>query len=334
MSRVLYVATEPSAGMVPFAAALINDATAKDAHIYAVSVSGLGFDYESLISGKVTLCNIPYPENKLIRTFHKFFPINIFHAIKNIVMREEIDELWLLTGEYGLTMCFAHVLKRLCKVVFMVHDLEPHPDNDYSIKNLFFSNFFKFMTRKAIRVYDNLVTCSKSQFDTLKTRFQHKDVQFIPFPSMVTENMKSDSQQCPELDSEEKFILFFGRVDYYKGVDILYNAFLDSAASDKYKLVIAGKGGFMFDRRKDEKNVIRINRFIEDPEVSWLFQHASAVVYPYRQATMSGVLTIAHYFKTPAIASDVPFFAENACGDDVLFEKGNGVDLCSKLNNL
>ncbi len=44
--------------------------------------------------------------------------------------------------------------------------------------------------------------------------------------------------------------------------------------------------------------------------MSNLFNNAKAVVYPYLSATQSGVLTLAFYFGTPLLASDVPFFKE------------------------
>ena len=91
----------------------------------------------------------------------------------------------------------------------------------------------------------------------------------------------------------KEYILFFGTVDKYKGVDLLVDAYCNLTCKS-LKLVIAGRG---FDIETHNENIIRINRFIEDEEVAYLFKKAKFIVYPYRSATMSGVLSLAYYFK-------------------------------------
>ena len=123
-------------------------------------------------------------------------------------------------------------------------------------------------------------------------------------------------------------ILFFGTVDHYKGVDLLIEAYDQKVFHDKHKLVIAGKGRHYV---TDNKNIIRLNRFIEDAEVRDLFTKAAIVVYPYRSATMSGVLSLAFYFRKKVVMSDVPFFKEYANRDSLFFKAGNVEDLADKL---
>ena len=67
------------------------------------------------------------------------------------------------------------------------------------------------------------------------------------------------------------------------------------------------------------------NRYIKDTEVSYLYQHAHCVVYPYISATQSGVLSLAFYYNTPLLASDVPFFKSSleSEGTGLLFKNGD-----------
>ena len=70
--------------------------------------------------------------------------------------------------------------------------------------------------------------------------------------------------------------------------------------------------------------------------MAYLFNHAKAVVYPYISATQSGVLTLAFYFGTPILASDVPFFKE-LIDDDIngmLVRCGDENDLRKSLLDL
>lgn len=114
-----------------------------------------------------------------------------------------------------------------------------------------------------------------------------------------------------ELQNTSDYILFFGAVDHYKGVDILISAYNRHPESDKHKLVIAGLGNL---DKITEPNIIRLNRFIEDAEIRDLFTKAAIVVYPYRSATMSGVLSLAFYFRKKVVMSDVPFSKNTPTG--------------------
>ena len=79
-----------------------------------------------------------------------------------------------------------------------------------------------------------------------------------------------------------------------------------------------------------------INRYIKDSEVAYLYQHAQCVVYPYISATQSGVLSLAFYFQTPVLASNVPFFKSiiEPFGTGLLFENGEVEDLKKQLLSL
>lgn len=96
---------------------------------------------------------------------------------------------------------------------------------------------------------------------------------------------------------KKKYILFFGRIEKYKGIDILYKSFCESQELQKeYTLVIAGKGRFLMQQNERNLNILFINRYIKDTEVGYLFKNAAAVVYPYISATQSGVLSLSCFF--------------------------------------
>ena len=128
----------------------------------------------------------------------------------------------------------------------------------------------------------------------------------------------------------KEYILFFGTVDKYKGVDLLVDAYCNLTCKS-LKLVIAGRG---FDIETHNENIIRINRFIEDEEVAYLFKKAKFIVYPYRSATMSGVLSLAYYFNKKVLASTIPFFEDNATLNVVLFKVNDIDDLERKMKSL
>jgi glycosyltransferase involved in cell wall biosynthesis len=128
------------------------------------------------------------------------------------------------------------------------------------------------------------------------------------------------------LDSEYRYLLFFGFIRAYKGLDLLIKAFADKRLrKKKLKLIIAGE--FYEDdtpyrqliKLYDlENDVIIHDHFIKDNEVPLYFGVADLVVQPYKSATQSGVTQIAFHYEKPMLVTDVgglrEIVADRVCG--------------------
>ena len=125
-----------------------------------------------------------------------------------------------------------------------------------------------------------------------------------------------------------RYILFFGRIDQYKGVDLLKEAFSQSNARKKgINLVVAGKGKKMFNTEiRDDERIILLNRYISNEELATLIYHSIFVVLPYRSATQSGCVFSAFAFGKPILATnvgDLPLQIGESCG---MIVEPNSVD--------
>ena len=118
------------------------------------------------------------------------------------------------------------------------------------------------------------------------------------------------------LRTDEKVILFFGRITPYKGLEYLIAAFRQLiACGEDYRLMIAGRpdncekywSALREDLRKEvEGGQVVLNAdFIPDEETEVYFKAADAVILPYRQIYQSGVLFLGHSFGLPVLAADV-----------------------------
>ncbi len=98
-------------------------------------------------------------------------------------------------------------------------------------------------------------------------------------------------------------VLFFGRLLRYKGLEYLLEAFrgLDPA---RFNLTIAGEGD-LSGYEIVGPNIRAINRFIEEDEMTFLFNEAHVVALPYISASQSGVVYMAYAFEKPVIATGV-----------------------------
>jgi D-inositol-3-phosphate glycosyltransferase len=98
------------------------------------------------------------------------------------------------------------------------------------------------------------------------------------------------------LDASFTYLLFFGFIRAYKGLDLLLEAFSSEKLRNmNLRLIIAGE--FYEDDKPYreivnkaglEEDVIFFARFINDDEVTYFFSAADLVIQPYRDATQIG----------------------------------------------
>lgn len=103
-------------------------------------------------------------------------------------------------------------------------------------------------------------------------------------------------------------LLFFGRIEAYKGLSVLLDALdrLDSQAWGAVSLLIAGRGSDLNAQKERiaKKPHIEVDeRFIPVEKIPAVFSQCATTVLPYLDATQSGVAAMAFAFGRPVIAS-------------------------------
>ena len=135
---------------------------------------------------------------------------------------------------------------------------------------------------------------------------------FSPHPMFSNFGKRVErTEACRKLGLDENcdYLLFFGLIREYKGLDTLLEAW-KMVRRDGLKLIVAGE--FYENKEKYEplleplgSSVILHDRFIADEDVKYYFSVADALVLPYKTATQSGVTQIAYNFCTPMIVTNV-----------------------------
>lgn len=338
MNNILIVATTSYAGMGPYVTGIVNTFSDTD------NVCFLFHDYEDNFFRK----NVK--ESLLAHSYFYKKKNSSWNKLKDLVCQDKAFERMLLGICKSEDVKLVHFIngpinEKLSKkletlgvaTLGTVHDLHPH-EAKKALHKMIRHKILSKRTLAAINYDKNLATNSKVQLDELKSLYPQKHLFLYDFPSLISPEVEKGHDVPSELKNlKEPYILFFGRIEEYKGIDLLYQAFNeDDEINSKLHLVIAGGGTIPFQRTDDERNVVFINRYIKDSEVRYLYEHASCVVYPYISATQSGVLSVAYYFGTPVLASDVPFFKGiiEPSEAGVLFKTGDMEDLKAKLNYL
>ena len=334
--KILYICSEAAPGMIPYACGIILSASASpELDIYAITVDDKHLSYrpylKNLPSEKISFMHVP--RNKIKNYFNKIYAYNILREAKKIIKNNNIDAVHLLTGDYTCSLIFPK-LKKLCEVYYTVHDLLSHEYATNNLKLWLFKHYMRQGIRRNMKYSDNMVTNSKSQYNLMKEMYPKKNIFFHTFPSLISDSILNGNKVCPEIKDIDNYVLFFGNIDKYKGVEYLYDSFIKNIKLNEYKLVIAGNGKIYF-QHNDDPRIIFINRYIKDEEVCMLYKRAACVVYPYISATQSGVLSLAYKLQTPALISDVPFFKESSGNECCLyFKRTDTEDLSDKLETL
>ena len=310
--------------MRPYAYTIIHNTWNEHSHaVVVIKDEKYKRDFHHLDPERVHF--ITYPKCKLGKLWFKIQPTALITEIKRILKEVHIDVVYSLTGELVLSD-FIKPLQKKVPVLYTVHDAIPHETKLPLIEKLKERYIVLKPQQKLLSRTMHKVTNSKAQFEYVSKHYTNsKNIFYAPFPSLINDDIKNGKTEVPETKGVTNYILFFGNIHLYKGVDLLYRCYLEHSELHKHKLVLAGNGIYYFPRPTSKEGVIVINRFVDDKELADLFQKAAVVVYPYISATQSGVISIASFFKKPIVLSDVDYFkevAENQPGV-TFFKKGD-----------
>ena len=168
-----------------------------------------------------------------------------------------------------------------------------------------------------VRSTDGFVALSDSVVQDIN-RFDKDNKPKTSYPHPIYDHYgdpmtKQEACQALNLDPNNQYMLFFGLVRAYKGLDLLLDAF--GQVKDQLpnlQLIIAGE--FYEDEDKyrtqiannqlTDRVIIR-NEFIADADLRKYFGAADLIVQPYKSATQSGVTQVAFHFEKPMLVTNV-----------------------------
>ena len=135
----------------------------------------------------------------------------------------------------------------------------------------------------------------------------------LDFLANLTSQLTVTDDNYYDVNQDYRYILFFGLIRDYKGLDLLLEAFSANEIREKnIKLIIAGeyysdKAPYkkLIEKYKLEQNIIQVEQFIPDSEIHLYFNACDLIVQPYKSATQSGVTQIAYHFNKPMIVTNV-----------------------------
>jgi len=269
-----------------------------------------------LFPGKSQLSNEVAPNDlKINRMIHSMSPVNWIKVGRKIKEKSPdivIFSYWMafMAPCYGTIARNARSSKT--KIVGLIHNMIPH---EPTILDKLFPRYF-------VKSMDGFVSMAESVSTDIKS-FDSDDKPKVVSPHPIYDHYgsaltKKEAAMKLGLHEQKNYILFFGFIRHYKGLDLLLEAFADERLRQfPVRLIIAGE--FYENPQPYLESIIRLKLeglvelrtgFIPDNEVRNYFSLADIIAQPYRTATQSGVSQIAYHFETPMLVTNVGGLAE------------------------
>ena len=174
----------------------------------------------------------------------------------------------------------------------------------------------KPLTHYFVKQCDGFVIMSGSVQAELSKFTSNHHVKLIPHPIYDRFGDKISKAQARtelNLDPTTKYLLFFGLIRKYKGLDLLLNALADKRLREQnVKLIVAGE---FYDNKKRyiklinelglAENVLLRDEYIPSELVKNYFCAADMIAQTYKSSSQSGVTQIAYHFDRPMLVTNV-----------------------------
>lgn len=284
---------------------------------YNVEIETFILQYPSfLFPGKTQYNDKSAPENlKIKRTINSVNPLNWFKVGRRI-RREKPDMVIIRYWMPFLAPCLGTIAgiirnNKHTIIICLADNIVPH---EHRPGDGLLTNYF-------IQRIHGLIAMSQSVLEEAKTFSKNIATGYCPHPIFDNYGERltfEEAKQKLNLNPDIRYLLFFGFIRDYKGLDLLINAFADERLREfRVKLLIAGEYysssepylTLIKELNLEDRIELRTD-FIPDDEVNLYFSAADMVVQPYKSATQSGVTQVGYHFNKPMLVTNVGGLSE------------------------
>lgn len=283
-----------------------------------VDIKTFTLQYPSLLfpGESQTVATPPPADLRICRCVNTMNPLNWVRVGRRI-RRERPDFVLMKYWTPFMAPCFGTIARIArgnghTKVLCQIDNVEPH---EHHLTDKPFNRYY-------LHSVDGFVYMSEQVHSELRA-YSDAPALFSPHPLFENFGERVErSEACVRLglDPANRYVLFFGLIRDYKGLDLLLDAWAQlrrAGRTEGRRLIVTGE---FYTAREPYLNRIADNglqdevllhdRFIPDDDVKYYFSAADFVVQPYKTATQSGVTQIAYQFCVPMVVTKVGGLAE------------------------
>jgi len=246
------------------------------------------------------------PEAKPIRTYKKnklSFALNTAFRLPFILFK-----IFLESRQYSALFCpyfhfwnlgFIMIFKLLRKPIIVIeHDGIIHSGDELP--------FQQFLINQCIKHATSLIFLTHFVKHRIpKHLLSNKHISIIPHGVFDFKGLDTSEK----IFSPKPILLFFGRVNKYKGIELLLDALFTIPPESFDRLIIAGKSSYRYDLSAYSRDFLAkleiYDEFLSQEKIAKIFNRAHILIMPYLEASQSGVASIAIANAIPTVCSDV-----------------------------
>tara|TARA_A100001015_G_C15005272_1_gene720356 strand:+ start:696 stop:1832 length:1137 start_codon:yes stop_codon:yes gene_type:complete len=263
---------------------------------------------ELIFPGKTQFSDQASPEKLYItQLIHAFNPTKWHKVVKYISTKSPKIIVFRYYTPF-LAFAYAWIAKSLpksIKKVAIIDNWIPHEPSRCDRKlNLFFSKYL-----------DCITTLSPFVANQIKTDFKRPVwAGFHPINSNLLPIIDQKKARIKlNWESGATYVLFFGLIRKYKGLELLIRAFNETPlVNQNIKLYVAGE---CYENQKkytqivkslnlDDQVILDFN-FKNTRDIQKLFSASDIIAQTYHKATQSGITPLAYYYQKPLLVSNI-----------------------------
>ena len=229
---------------------------------------------------------------------------NAYKKVEKVLLEKKIDLVHFHSPLF--TFITGFIKKNKFPVIMTCHYLLDIKGNRLS-KTLY-KSFIRRMTKYIGKNIEKIICVNEEYIPVFKKWKIPKD-KLIYIPNGVdTKKFSPGASKIKEKYSDQRIILYFGRLHYQKNVELLVNSFpLVKQKMKNVKLFIVGTGN-QYEKlkniTKDDPDTI-MTGFVSDEKLLEHMRSADIVVFPSRGENASFTIMEAMACKLPVVSSDV-----------------------------
>ena len=301
----------------------------------SLDLSRAGIDVSAIVPGPYPVSDFSHCRDVLPLDMPKTRPLTYVDPgrlirVKRFLQRQKADVLFFY-GPHPVNLIIARMGSRSSRLVYWLHDPIQHSDG-----NSLYARIYHYHDQWLLKRSDGIVVAYEEARALLLQKGippQRIHKAYLGF----LENFTIEHSPSVHYD-----FIFFGRLEHYKGLDVLAKALRHlQARGQTLRGIVAGPGNVRsvapaLEELARQGHIQLHERYVPDGELSALIASARVTVLPYRDATGTQTVQIAAYHKRPVLATRVGCFPEYVVDGKtgVLVEPENAAALADAMTTL
>lgn len=258
-------------------------------------------DFFKILREKLTITKGKY--NK-IKEIYKLLKL-----INKLKKKYNIDNIYIHTEEYFSFLFLLTFFIKKNNTTLWFHDPILHegsPKIVYLKRKIAYLTYLKYVKHLIIS-YNNVTKEIKNDNSLQKISKKFKVLYLPQMKEMEFEDIKNNASIKLKYD-----FIFYGRIEEYKGLDLLLEVFKDREMQN-IRLLIVGRGRKDKEIKDKIKNIINItfiNEYVPNRDLAKYIMESKFVILPYKTATGTQTIQIANYYNKMVLTTKVGCFKE------------------------